>query len=76
MTDKELLQEIKELMQRKLLTQAELDDPAPWGEDSNMYSFNYGKPHGAHELAESVLNLMGVEIVLEEGDRWYEDEDK
>ena len=71
------LDNIKELMLRNLQTQAEVDDPEPWGEDSNMYSFDYGKPYGADDLAVEALQLMGVRIEREEGDRhWDEEEDE
>ena len=74
MTDKQLLKQIKELMQRKLLTQSEIDDPY-YGEDGNMSSFEYGRPYGEHDLAEEVLNLMGVEIILKEGDQDEDEEE-
>ncbi len=67
------LEAIKQLMQQNLLTQAQLDNPY-YGEDGNMYSFELGQPYGAHDLAEEVLTLMGVEIVLEPGEP-MEDED-
>lgn len=79
MATKEQLQEqldkIIELMKQNLLTQAEVDDPEPWGEDSNMYSFDYGKPYGAHDVAEEALRILGVKVELEEGDRYWEDEE-
>ena len=67
------LEAIKQLMQRNLLTQAQIDNPY-YGEDGNIYSFELGQPYGAHDLAEEVLTLMGVEIVLEPGEA-EDDED-
>jgi hypothetical protein len=65
---------ITELMLRNLQTQAEVDDPEPYGEDSNMDSFDYGKPYGADDVAVEALEILGVKYEREEGDRYWDEE--
>lgn len=72
----EKIDKLIELFQRNLLTQAQVDDPNPYGEDGNIDSFEYGRPYGAHDVAEAALEILGVEVVLEEGDRYWEEEDE
>ena len=58
MITKEQEKSIRDLLGKSLLDEDTLDDDEPWGEDGAMNAFERGQSFGAHDLAESILEIL------------------
>ena len=54
----ELEKKLREILNANLLDEEDLENDAPWGEDSAMYAFENGQNFGAHYLAEEILQIL------------------
>lgn len=58
MITKEQEKALRGLLGKSLLDEDSLEDEEPWGEDGAMNAFSRGQDFGAHDLAESILEIL------------------